>query len=113
MATQTIIRHRLNRTNEPSTSATATVFASGDTLQFPMDDKGIIFRIKANAGGFITFTKGNGVSGVVDIVIPVEANKELYIQLDTSAFEQITGGGKGLCLATVNFAGEASVVNGL
>lgn len=113
MATVTVTQHKLLRTNEPSGALAPTAFASSDTVKIPMTDKNIVVRVTTTTAGNVTFSKGNGIGGVADLVVAGEATKEFFIQLDSSSFEVVTGANKGYCIMTPAVAGTISVVNAL
>lgn len=113
MATVTVNQHKLIKTNEPSASLAPTAFAASDTVKIPFTDKNIVVRITTTTTGNVTFSKGDGIGGVSDLVVAGEATKEFFIQLDSSSFEVLTGANKGYCIMKPAVAGTISVVNAL
>lgn len=113
MATVTVTQHKLLRTNEPSDSLAPTTFAANDTVKIPMTDKNILVRVTTTTAGNVTFSEGDGIGGVADLVVTGKATEEFFVQLDSSSFKLVTGANKGYCIMTPAVAGTISVVNAL
>ena len=113
MATKTITAQPLIRTNEASASAAATAFSSGDTIKAPITERGTIFAITGGGAGNVVIKAGNGLAGVNDMTIALKNGETIFIQVDSSAFEVVSGTDKGYVIMEPAVAGTISVTNGI
>lgn len=79
----------LFKANEASAPQTPIAITANTAFYLPAVGRTMIIGITPAATGYVTVTKGNGVSAMNDITFAVTKDKISFIQLDTSAFEFI------------------------
>ena len=115
MANVTVTLADILKANEasPAGGVTPSTFAADDTVKVPMDDKNVVVAITASATGTVTVSAGDGIGGVADLVLSVPQDKTVFVQLDSSSYEQITGDNKGYAILTPSGAGSIVAVSTL
>lgn len=112
MATVTLTTTKVLQPNAayPAAGVAPSTYSSGDTIKIPMDEKNVVLAITGATGaGTLTFDAGDGIGGTNDLAIATVKDKTVFVQLDSSSFEQISGANKGYAIATAATNGGSIV----
>lgn len=99
MAATTITKTVLTRNKATAVPAAATVAKNdGALVTFDKDDQKILLLLKnnvTNATHTAVIRKGNGLQGVSDLEITLDAEEEVCIVVESGRFMDVSGDNKG------------------
>lgn len=99
MADVTITPIKYSATNKmvgPYTTASDFALTASNQALIPTAGcKQITLYIECTTGGTLTVKAGNGIAGTKDLALTVVADKSYAIQLDTNAYQAVSGTDKG------------------